>query len=72
MYNEQQDEEEDVGTSIMRVRATDLDQINTNNSEVAYSLDDDDADASFFSIDNMTGIISNAVRLVGWTIHITT
>ncbi len=53
-----------MGTSILRVRATDLDQINTNNSEVAYSLSSSDPDAEFFSIDNMTGIISNARILV--------
>lgn len=62
-YNEEQDEEEEVGTSILTVRATDRDQINTNNSLVAYSLNNA-PDAIFFYIDNMTGVISNAMILV--------
>ena len=65
VYNVERLEEEPVGTSILRVRANDLDQINTNNSVVAYSLTG--TEARFFEINNRTGDISIAMILVRWT-----
>ena len=49
-------------TEILRVQATDADS-NAANSMVAYFLDNS-PDAAFFTIDNMTGDIYNAVILV--------
>lgn len=61
----QQDEGLPIGSSIIRVQATDLDEVNTPNSDILYFLDPvQSPDTIFFDIDNITGVISNDVVLV--------
>lgn len=64
-----QAEDTAVDMEILRVQATDADTSMVN-SFVTYSFDSS-PDADFFYIDNMTGVISNAVILVsrytGWS-----
>lgn len=62
-----QNEGQNVGSSILTIQATDLDEANSENALVAYAFDDS-PDAQFFSIENMTGVISNDVILVRVTV----
>lgn len=55
-------EDAPIGTEIVRVQANDADS-NVDNSRIAYSLDDS-ADADFFTINNMTGMIFSDAMLV--------
>lgn len=63
-YTGEQDEGVEVGTSIIRVLATDRDQANTQNSIILFSLNDMDDDAQYFTIDNSSGVIYNNITLV--------
>lgn len=65
-YVSEQDEGEDIGTSILRVQADDADI--AENAEVTYSFAEGFPDAVFFSIDNETGVITNNILLVS-TVH---
>lgn len=70
-YSEEQRENVAVGTSIVRVQATDRDQVDTVNSRVTYSLADvvGKEDTQFFTINNMTGTIANAITLVSLPVY---
>lgn len=63
VYEGSQSEGMAPGTSILVVIATDADQTGTPNAEVEYSLRGGDINS--FSIDGVTGVISNTVVLVG-------
>lgn len=61
-YVGEQDEGQDIGTSILRVQADDADT--GDNAAVTYMFAEGFNDAQFFSIDNETGVISNNITLV--------
>lgn len=63
MFEGTQDEDEPIGTEILRVQADDADS-NVVNSQIAYTLEDS-PDADFFTINNITGMIFSAAFLVG-------
>lgn len=62
MYAGNQDENTEVGTSILSVLARDNDQTGSTNALVEYSLFRGDVD--YFSVDPLSGVISNKLVLV--------
>lgn len=62
MYAGSQDENTEVGTSILSVLARDNDQTGSTNALVEYSLISGDVD--YFSVDPLSGVISNQLVLV--------
>ena len=65
-FSSQQLEGVDVASSILRVRATDSDQVDTPNSIVQYSLGNTE-NSQYFFINNNSGIIYNNITLVTHT-----
>ncbi len=59
-------------TSVVVVTGIDADQTDTDNAFISYSLRGDPEALATFVIDNVTGVISNVVELVGKWCHLHT